>query len=68
MGKAITGPPPPGNVVRELRIGNTLIQVCDDACRNRTQEDVRHILDRCAEIAGRARRAAQTGQEAGRAA
>ena len=34
---------PIGNVVKEMKIGNTLIRFCDDAYRNNTPEDNRRI-------------------------
>jgi hypothetical protein len=37
-----------GNVVKEFFIGNTLIKICDDSCRNKTKADVQAILDRIA--------------------
>jgi hypothetical protein len=34
---------PIGNVVKEMKIGNTLIRICDDAYRNNTPEDNRRL-------------------------
>lgn len=39
-----------GNVVEEYTIENTRIKICDDFCRDKTQEDIDRILSR---IAGR---------------
>lgn len=36
----------PGNVVKEVHIGNSVVYICDDYCRDKTPEDVRKILDR----------------------
>jgi hypothetical protein len=43
----------PGNVVRDFKIGNTRIKICDDMCRDKTPEDVQKILDRIARQAQR---------------
>ena len=37
-----------GNVVKDFKIGNTRIKICDDYCRDKTPEDVQAILDRIA--------------------
>lgn len=37
-----------GHVVREMKIGNTHIRICDDYCRDKTKEDVDEILRRIA--------------------
>lgn len=42
-----------GHVVMEFMVGNTQIQICDDYCRNRTQEEVQAILDNVARVATR---------------
>jgi len=41
---------PIGNVVKEYKIGNTRIKICDDAYRNKTPEEVQEILRRIAQI------------------
>ena len=38
-----------GNVVKDFRIGNTRIKICDDYCRGTTSETVQAILDRIAD-------------------
>lgn len=35
----------------EYKIGNTRVKICDDYCRNRTQDDIELILKRIAERA-----------------
>lgn len=40
-----------GNVVEEFYIGNTRVRICDDYCRNKSQEDVDKILERIGRIA-----------------
>ena len=37
-----------GNVVREFKIGNTRIKICDNAYRDKTPSDVEAILSRIA--------------------
>lgn len=37
-----------GNVVKEFKIGNTQIKICDDYCRDKTPEDVKRILEKIA--------------------
>ena len=37
-----------GNVVKDFKIGNTRIKICDDYCRDKTPKDVQAILDRIA--------------------
>ena len=44
-------PPQPGHVVMEFKIGNTVCQICDDYCRDRTKEEVDAILERIADRA-----------------
>ena len=41
-----------GNVVKDFKIGNTRIKICDDYCYNKTPEIVQTILDRIAHRAG----------------
>ena len=36
------------NLAKEFKIGNTLIRIFDDYCRDKTPEDVQAILDRIA--------------------
>ena len=38
-----------GNIVRDVKIGNTRIKICDDSCRNATPEEVQAILDSVAD-------------------
>ena len=40
-----------GNVVRDFKIGNTRIKICDDCCRDKTTEQVDAILMRVAHLA-----------------
>jgi hypothetical protein len=54
MAKRAAGPPPPGNVVKELVLGSTRVLICDDAYRNRTLEDQRGSLDNFSRIASQA--------------
>lgn len=49
-----TGPVEEGHVVKEFKIGNTTVRICDDYCRDKTKEDVDAILKRIAERAQRA--------------
>ncbi len=35
-----------GHVVEEFKIGNTLIRICDDYCRDKTQDEIDAILRR----------------------
>ncbi|WP_293969480.1 hypothetical protein [uncultured Ruminococcus sp.] len=37
-----------GNVVKEFKIGNTRIKICDDYCRDKNKADVEAILKRIA--------------------
>ncbi len=37
-----------GNVVREFYIGNTLVKICDDYCRERAPREIEKILQRIA--------------------
>lgn len=39
------------NVVKELTLGATKVKICDNACRDRTPEEVQDILDDVARIA-----------------
>lgn len=36
------------NIVAEYKIGNTVIKVADNYCRDKTPEDIQRILDRIA--------------------
>lgn len=40
-----------GNVVKEFKIGNTKVRICDDYCRNRTKAEIEEILRRIAKNA-----------------
>lgn len=33
-----------GNVVKTYKFGNTIVEICDDYCRNRTKEEIEKIL------------------------
>ena len=37
-----------GHCVREMKVGNTRIKICDDCCRDKTPDEVRAILERIA--------------------
>ncbi len=41
---------PIGNVVKDYKIGNTRIKICDDAYRDKTPEEVQEILRRISQI------------------
>ena len=43
-----------GHVVEDFYIGNTHVRICDDACRDKTPEEVQAILDRIGHNAARA--------------
>ena len=38
-----------GNVVRDFKIGNTRVKICDDCCRDKTPDQVDAILKRIAQ-------------------
>ena len=40
-----------GSVVKDFKIDNTRIKICDDYCRDKTPEAVQDILNRIAERA-----------------
>ncbi len=40
-----------GNVVKEFNIRNTRIKICDDYCKDKSQEEIDAILDRIAKLA-----------------
>lgn len=40
-----------GNVVEKYKIENTTIKICDDACRDKNDEYIRKVLDKCSDIA-----------------
>lgn len=40
-----------GNVVEVFKLGNTTIKICDDAYRDRTEEDIQRSLETIAQIA-----------------
>ena len=50
MPRRIIAPPKEGNVVKEMKIGNTRIKICDDYVV-KTQEEREAILQRVAQIA-----------------
>ena len=37
-----------GHCVREMKVGNTRIRICDDCCRDKTPDEVNAILERIA--------------------
>ena len=39
-----------GHVVKEFMLGDTKIQICDDYCRDKTQEEIDEILERIGDI------------------
>lgn len=39
------------NVVKELMLGETKVKICDNACRNRSQEEIKEILDTIKKLA-----------------
>ena len=39
-----------GNVVKDFKIGNTRVKICDDYCRNKSKQEVEAILRRIANI------------------
>ena len=39
------------NVVKELMLGETKVKICDNACRNRSQEEIKEILDTIVKLA-----------------
>lgn len=41
---------PKGHIVKDYNIGSTRVLICDDYCRDQTDEEVRDILKRLAEI------------------
>lgn len=43
-------PPKPGNVVKDYYQGNAHIKICDDCCRDQTQEEKDAIVDRVTRI------------------
>lgn len=47
-----------GNVVEEYKLGNTTAKICDDFCRDKTDEEVEAILNRISSIAFRSLSAA----------
>ena len=40
-----------GNVVKEILAENTKVKICNDFCRDRTQEEIDKILSKIAEHA-----------------
>lgn len=50
MARRVIAPPEPGHCVKEFKVGNTRLRICDD-CVVKTKEEVDRILKRCAEIA-----------------
>jgi hypothetical protein len=63
MAKRAAGPPPPGDVVKELMFGNTRVLICDGAYRNRTLEDQRGSLENVSRAASQALSGALAKQE-----
>jgi len=45
---------PIGNIVEDFMVGNTHIMICDDDCRNKTQEDKARAIRRMEVIAANA--------------
>lgn len=39
------------NVVKELTLGATKVKICDNACRDRSEEEVKEILNRISRFA-----------------
>lgn len=39
-----------GNVVEEYKLGNTTVKICDDFCRDKTDEEVQAIINRISVI------------------
>ena len=48
------------NVVKEYKIGNTTIKICDEAYKNNTSEDIRKILRRVTFIGWKCVRSTRT--------
>ncbi len=42
---------PIGNIVEDFNVGNTHIMICDDDCRDKTQEDKKRTIRRSEVIA-----------------
>ena len=40
-----------GNIVEEYKIENTTIKICDDTCREKNDDYIRKILEKCSDIA-----------------
>ena len=40
-----------GNIIEEYKIGNTIIQICDDSYKDKSKEDIVKILENCKNIA-----------------
>lgn len=53
----------PGHIVKDFYEGNTHIIICDDYCRNTTEEETKAILGRIAEIARRSAIAAAIAEQ-----
>ncbi len=43
-----------GNIVKICKIGNATVKICDDECKDKTNEDVQAILERIRSIGIRA--------------
>lgn len=37
-----------GNIVKSFKLGATQVHICDDFCRDKTDEEVKAILDKIA--------------------
>lgn len=51
------------NIVREFTVGNTIIKIADDCCRDKTPDDIRRILKEIAQSAQAAITAATLAEE-----
>lgn len=45
---------PIGNIVEDFKVGNTHIMICDDDCRDKTEEDKKRAIKRMETIAANA--------------
>ncbi|AKN31030.1 hypothetical protein Ccar_09290 [Clostridium carboxidivorans P7] len=48
------------NIVKEYKIGNTTIKICDEAYKDKTSEDISKILERVTLIGWKCIRSART--------
>ena len=51
------------NIVEEYMLGNTKIQICDEAYKDKTPEDIERILKRITDIGWRALRSTRETEE-----